>query len=241
MTSKLELRALQYSYATRSFEENFETLCRLLKRSSKDSFTLAPELCLSAYSYEQMDEIANKGIEAINELESLSKDKAFALTLITKNTHGFENTLIVFENGNIIHKQAKTRLFKLGDEEKYFIAGDEDAIKIITVNGIKIAFLICFELRFSELWQKILGADIICIPSFWGLARKEHLKTLSEALAVMNQAFVVVANSSDDDMASSSGIITPFGNVFRDDSSMIISHEADLNELKKMRRYIQIG
>ncbi len=42
-------------------------------------------------------------------------------------------------------------------------------------------------------------------------------------------------------MASSSAIITPFGDVYRDDSAFIIKHEVDLNEIKKMRKYINIG
>ena len=77
--------------------------------------------------------------------------------------------------------------------------------------------------------------------SFWGKLRKEHLKVLSNALAIANQAYVLVANSSDDDMASSSGIISPFGDVYRDDASFIVSHEVDLREIKKMRKYINIG
>jgi predicted amidohydrolase len=54
----------------------------------------------------------------------------------------------------------------------------------------------------------------------------------------MNQCFVIVSNSSDADMASSSAIISPAGSVSQDDTKNVISATIDLDEIKKMRRYI---
>lgn len=241
MTSKKTLVALQFNYEEKSLEDNFKTLKRLLNLTPKDSIVLAPELCLSGYKYDLLKESAKFSQKILNELKELSTCKTFALTLIEEIDGKFFNNLKVFHNGKIVQSRPKAKLFPLGDEEKYFTSGKTDDIKIIEIDGIKIATLVCFELRFSELWQKILGADIILVPSFWGKLRKEHLKTLSHALGVTNQAFVIVANSSDESMASSSAIITPFGDVYRDDSSFIIKHEVDLNEIKKMRKYINIG
>jgi predicted amidohydrolase len=74
----------------------------------------------------------------------------------------------------------------------------------------------------------------------WGKPRKRHLETLSQALAVINQSFVVVCNSANDDMASSSAIISPWGDVVMDDSLELILHTIDLKEVKKVRRLIPI-
>jgi predicted amidohydrolase len=98
--------------------------------------------------------------------------------------------------------------------------------------------LICFELRFKELWKQLEGADIVIIPARWGLPRKLHLDILSRALAVMNQCFVLLCNSSDSDMASSSSIISPTGEYIQDDSKEIIKYNINLKDIKKMRRYI---
>ena len=241
MTSKTTLVALQFSYENRSLEDNFKTLTRLLNLTPTNSIVLAPELCLSGYKYEDMQKSAEFSKEIMGELLKLSKDKTLALTLIEKEGNYYFNNLYILHNEKLIQKRAKAKLFPLGDEPKYFKEGNTKEIKTIEINGIKIATLVCFELRFNELWQKVAGADVILVPSFWGKSRKEHLKILSHAIAVMNQTFVVVANSSDESMASSSGIITPFGDVYRDDSSYIIKKEFDRNEIKKMRRYINIG
>jgi len=141
----------------------------------------------------------------------------------------------------VLHTQAKYKLFKFGFEDKYFSPGNEKDIKIVEIDGLKIATLICFEIRFIDLWKKIQGADIIVIPALWGKLRKEQLEAITKAMGIINQAFVVLANSANVDMAKSSGIITPFGKEYRNDGSEIIHHNADLNEIKKMRRYMDIG
>jgi predicted amidohydrolase len=241
MTSKKSLIALQFNYKDKSLEENFKTLSRLVKRCPINSIVLAPELCLSAYNYPHLERSSEFSERIIDDLCELSREKILGLTLIRKIEDKFFNIFILFSNGKIVDSRPKARLFPLGDEEKYFSSGKDKDIHVVEINGIKIATLVCFELRFTELWQRILGADIILVPAFWGKLRKEHLKILSHALAVANQAYVLVANSSDEDMASSSGIISPFGDVYRDDASFIVSHEVDLNEIKKMRKYINIG
>jgi len=240
MTSK-NLVALQFDYENKSLEDNFKTLKRLMKRTPKDSIVLAPELCLSGYKYDSLEESAQFSKQILKELQELSTCKTFALTLIEKIEGNYFNNLKLFHDGRLIQTRPKVKLFPLGEEEKFFTSGDTDKIDIVEIDGIKIATLICFELRFTELWQQVRGADVILVPSFWGKLRKEHLKTLSEALGVVNQAFVIVANSSDESMASSSAIITPFGDVYRDDSSFIVTHEVDFKEITKMRKYINIG
>lgn len=241
MTSKKTLVALQFNYENKSLEDNFKTLKRLLNKTPENSLVLAPELCLSGYKYDSMEESAKFSASILHEIKKLSTCKTIALTLIENIDGKYFNNLKIFHNGKIVQSRPKARLFPLGDEQLHFSSGVDKDIETITIDGIKIATLVCFELRFTELWQKTLGADIILVPAFWGKLRKAHLKTLCEALGVANQAFVIVANSSDEEMASSSAIVTPFGDVYRDDSAFIIKHEVDLNEIKKMRRYINIG
>jgi len=75
----------------------------------------------------------------------------------------------------------------------------------------------------------------------WGKLRKENFETLTKAIAVTNQCFVLASDSSNDNMASSSAIITPFGKVNLDDSKEMITQPFDKKEIKKMRTYLNIG
>lgn len=241
MTSKPMLCALQFAYEGRSFEENFATLQALLEQTPKHSIALAPELCLSAYRYTTMEEAAQFSSSIIPKLAKLSTCKTLALTLIEKTETGYVNNLKLFHDGVLVHTRAKAKLFPLGEEEHHFQAGNTHEIEIIDVGGIKIAVLICFELRFPELWEKIKGADLILVPAYWGKLRKKHFEVLTTALAIANQAYVLCANGADESMAKGSAIISPFGDVVCNDEASLILHPFDPSEIKKMRRYLDIG
>ena len=60
-------------------------------------------------------------------------------------------------------------------------------------------------------------------------------------LAIMNQSFVLVCNSADEDMAKSSAIISPWGDVVRDDALDVIRESVDLRLVRKYRRLIPMG
>ena len=236
----MNLIALQIK-TQEDFSKNLEHLKKLIINSPENSIILAPEIALSGFCYDRMQEAADFSIIAIEELKQLAINKTIALTLITKTNGKFFNTLYIFNNQKTIHTQSKVKLFPLGDEHEHFEQGKEEDIKIIEINGIKIATLICFELRFPQLWEKVKGADIILNPSMWGLKRKDHYETISKSLALINQCFVIACNSADSNMAKGSAIISPFGNVNKDDEKEIIIEKIDLEEIKKIRKYINIG
>ena len=75
----------------------------------------------------------------------------------------------------------------------------------------------------------------------WGKLRKEHYESLTKALTITNQCYVIASDSANKNMAKSSAIISPFGNVSIDDRKNVISSIYDEKEIKKMRRYINTG
>jgi omega-amidase len=238
MTSK-DLYSLSF-VTTDNFEDNLDKLISLLSSIKENSISLAPEVCLTDFFYQDMKKADQFSKYAINKILPLTKNKIFATTFIEDKNNNFYNNLVIFENEKIIYKQAKYKLFKLGDENRYFEAGNQEDIKIIEIDGLKIATLICFELRFSELWHQIRGADIILVPAMWGGGRKTHYATLTKALAIANQAFVIASNSQNKNMAKNSAIIAPFGDEIRSDTDEIIYLNANLNDIKKYRRYINL-
>ena len=236
----MNLVALQFE-TSRNFENNLDTLIKLIKNCDEQSFILAPELCLSGFYYDLLDKAYEISLKAIDILKELSTNKIISLTLVNKKDNKYYNTLYIFYKNKIVHSQAKVKLFLLDNENRNFTSGNEQDIKIIDIDGIKVASLICFELRFVQYWKTIQGADIILLPAMWGKSRKLHYESLSTSLAIMNQCYVIASNSSNDDMAKSSGIISPFGIQNRDDTRELISLEFDKKEIKKMRRYLETG
>ena len=240
MTSK-ELVALNFEFSQTNYEKNLNTLISLMQKSSDDAVVVAPELCLTNFSFDSLEKAHSFSKEALEQIKNISKNRVISLSVIEKRDDKFYNTAKIIHQGEIVHSQDKVKLFRFGDEHKFYTAGSEEKVKIIEIDGLRFAILICFEIRFLDLWQRIKGADIIMIPALWGKLRKMQLEKITTSMAIINQAFVILSNSTQEDMAGSSGIITPFGLEYRDDSKEFISLDADLNEIKKMRRYMDIG
>jgi len=240
MTSK-ELVALNFEFSQTNYEKNLNTLISLMQKSSDDAVVVAPELCLTNFSFDSLEKAHSFSKEALEQIKNISKNRVISLSVIEKRDDKFYNTAKIIHQGEIVHSQDKVKLFRFGDEHKFYTAGSKEKVKIIEIDGLRFAILICFEIRFLDLWQRIKGADIIMIPALWGKLRKMQLEKITASMAIINQAFVILSNSTQEDMAGSSGIITPFGLEYRDDSKEFISLDADLNEIKKMRRYMDIG
>jgi len=222
------------------YQNNLDRLMDFISSHKDTKIIMAPEVFLTAYDYEHLSTAAKFSAKAIKEIKKVVAKQIVVLTLILKDKKSgeFVNRAVVIHNHKVVYKQDKYKLFKMGEEDRYLKKGKAKKIQPFEVDGLKLAILICFELRFKELWKQIEGVDIVLVPARWGLARKLHLEILSRALAVMNQCFVLICNSSDKDMASSSAIISPTGEVVQDDTKEFIEGSLNLREIKKMRRYI---
>ena len=82
-----------------SFEKNFQRLESKINSTPKNSFLLAPELYLTGYSYNQLDEAVLFTQKSIKNLKNLSKNKTIAITMTTKKSNNFFNTLHIFHKG----------------------------------------------------------------------------------------------------------------------------------------------
>ncbi len=233
--------ALQLPTDSSDFQNNISRLCREIEKLPPKSIVVTPEVFITGYPYDGMDDAARVSKKALEEIVKRSTDKTVTLTVIVKENDNFYNRTYVIHNGSIVHTQDKIKLFLLGDEDKYFSAGSEEKLHLFEIDGIKMGLMVCFELRYTEYWQKLRGADIILIPARWGLPRKSHLDILPQALAICNQCYCIVANSADTDMAKSSAVIDPNGEKITDDDAMLIEGVVDFRRIKLIRRYIRMG
>ena len=223
------------------FESNLKKVCALIEQCQEDSIICTPEVVFSGFAYQKMQEAAEFSKVATQTLLDLSASRTIVTTMVEERRKHFFNNLKVFHKGEVIHTQAKLKLFTLGDEHLHFQAGREENISPFYIDSIKCAGINCFELRFLDLWKKAQGAEIIFVPAIWGKARKEQFESLCKALAIMNQAFVIASDGANDTMAKGSAIITPQGIVYKNDKKELISALVDLSETTKMRKYIQTG
>lgn len=224
-----------------NFLENLEYLRNCIIQCESHSIILAPEVCLTNFCYQRMDAASQFAKEATKTLLALSSDRTIVITMIEKYRNGFYNNLKVFHKGELLHKQSKHKLFPLGNEHLHFKSGDIAEIAPFKIDNITCGAINCFELRFIELWQRLKGCDLIFVPAQWGKERKDNFETLTKALAITTQSFVLASSGANDNCAKGSGIITPFGNATTDDSKEIIGLKVDFNAITQARKFINIG
>ncbi|MEA1918261.1 MAG: carbon-nitrogen hydrolase family protein [Campylobacterota bacterium] len=240
MTTSKNLVSLRFA-STANYEQNLATLIDLIEEADQDSIILAPEVCLSGFDYEHFDKAARFSTKAIEKLFLHVKHKTLILTVIEHKEDGVYNVAKVLHYGKVIHEQSKACLFKLGDEHDYFLPGDQNKIMTFKIDELKVGILICFELRFKKLWQQLEGADLIVVAARWGALRSQNFVSLTNALAIMNQCYVLASDASNKEFSAQSGIITPFGKEKRNGTLALLSEPFEHSEVKKMRRYLDVG
>ena len=226
---------------TSDYEKNLQTLLHLIEQTDENTLIVAPEVCLTSYDYDNISQMLAFAPHATKALQKASCNRIIILTMLEERDGKVYNFTKIFHNGNVVYERAKAKLFRFGDEHKYMQEGSVDDFKIIEVDGIKIAIFICFELRFKELWQKSEGADVIAVPSWWGKLRSEHFKILTQALALMNQCYVVASDAKNEECTALSGIIDPQGKEERNGNTLCLSKSYSKKEISLMRRYMDVG
>ena len=230
------------SFATDSdYEKNLQTLLSLVDSAPDDSIVVAPEVCLTAYDYDNFEAVLEFAPIAIEALKKASLNKIVILTIIEQRDGEVFNFAKLFYKGEVLYERAKARLFRFGDEHKFMSEGSDEAFNVVEVAGVKIAIFICFELRFKELWKMSEGADVIAVPSWWGVLRTEHFKAITQTLAIINQCYVVASDSLNEECTKMSGIITPQGEVSRNGNKPCLVRPYSKKEITLMRRYMDIG
>ena len=226
---------------TQNYEDNLQTLIGHIKATSENTVIVAPEVCLSGFDYENFEAVLAFAPYAIEEIKKAVGKRIVIVTIIERKEGEIYNSVKIFHNSEIAYERGKCRLFRLGGEQNYFFEDNDEKIEIVELAGLKLGVLICFELRFKVLWQKLEGADIVAIPSWWGVLRSEHFKILTQSLAIMNQCYVIASDSANEECTNLSGIITPFGVDERNENRACLSIQYNKKEVQTMRRYLDVG
>lgn len=106
----------------------------------------------------------------------------------------FFNTALSFNaQGQLIGRYIKQKSFSYAGEDQIYQAGHQS--NIIEVEGMKFGMLICYDLRFPELFRTIAKqVDGFIVLANWPAARQNHWQALLQARAIENQCFVLGVN-----------------------------------------------
>lgn len=245
---KVKAYSLQINLKIGNIEENLKKIKKYIKEISDNSIFVLPEMFSSGFDNENLKKHSKETPKVLKNLMKISKDKSLTVVgTLPENIKGkIFNRAFIIDNGNLIYKQSKIKLFTPNGEDKFFNGGRK--LKVVDTTKGKLGILICFELRFPNLAYKLRkeGVEIIIVPAQWGRARKEHFEVLSKARAIEEQAFLISSNTvgkiGDLEMAGSSGIYSPWGKTldFADNEEKLLYGELDIKEVYLVRRAIKM-
>jgi len=142
-------------------------------------------------------------------MSELARDRAaYVLGGVVRlgNTGRGRNEAVLFAtDGQEAARYCKMHPFSFAGETKHFESGE--GITVFEWQGFKVAPLVCYDLRFPELFRHAVsrGAEMFVVIANWPQVREEHWMALLRARAIENQAFVFGVNRSGADPHASYG------------------------------------
>jgi predicted amidohydrolase len=240
-------------------EKNLKRAGQMIAQASqaKAQWIIFPECCDIGYDLnllQQKPEMVEKGYSAKFFSEQASKFQiSIVAGIIDKNAKGqiLNQAFAVDKNGQT-HSYTKSHLFCTPPilEDKVFQPGNEGPA-ILDWRESKLATMICYDLRFPEIFRKqaLAGAESFALPSAWPMPRVMNMRALSIARAIENQAFFLTANqvgrhsSNGLQFGGGSLIIGADGNILAEADSIsekLIIADLDSEIQKKFRSNIPV-
>ena len=154
---------------------------------------------------------------------------------------GANQSLALAPDGTVLARYTKNQPFSLIGEDKTHPAGTE--VVTFEWQGLRIAPLICYDLRFPELARNAVkaGAEVLIYIAAWPVKRIQHWITLLQARAIENQAYLIGVNrcGTDPDFTYTgrSLVVDPHGVVIADaaEQERVVSARIDPAVVRQWR------
>ncbi|WP_395744891.1 carbon-nitrogen family hydrolase [Prosthecobacter sp.] len=155
--------------------------------------------------------------------------------VVTKGAdgRGMNQALALAPDGTVLARYTKNHPFSMGGECEVHRAGTE--VSLFEWQGLRIAPLICYDLRFPELTRRAVsaGAEVLIYIAAWPAKRIQHWITLLQARAIENLAYAIGVNRCGSDpeftYTGRSLVVDPHGVVIADaaEQERVVSAQID--------------
>lgn len=251
------VKTFQFKVVDGDVQANLQRVEKLFSETDlkNTDVVVLPEMWTSGYDLGNIGDYAAANLEPIKtKISKLAHDNNVTIVAGSiPNKYGdsgvYNTAFVVDSNGDLIHEYSKMHLVPMLNEPKYLISGDKPS-EVFEINGVPCGVLICYDLRFPEVFRdlSLSGAKIIFVVAEWPRARTDHWITLLKARAIENQCYIVASNTVDTQsngttFAGNSMTIDPFGKILAEanqETDEVITAELDLNYIDKIRTEIPI-
>lgn len=151
----------------------------------------------------------------------------------TGDGRGMNQALALAPDGSVLARYTKNYPFSMGGEGQVHRAGTE--VCLFEWQGLRIAPLICYDLRFPELARTAVRAraEVLIYIAAWPVKRIQHWITLLQARSIENLAYVIGVNRCGTDpeftYTGRSLVVDPHGLIIADaaEQERVISTQID--------------
>lgn len=156
-----------------------------------------PEMTLTGFTMNTQLSSEDPGQSpSLTAFSALAKEYGISLVigLVMSNGSKAANTLVAFSDDGIEQaRYVKIHPFSLAGEDRFFQAGNK--LAKMQMPEFKLGFSICYDLRFPELYSSLAkDCEVLVNIANWPKRRIMHWKTLLQARAIENQAYVIGVN-----------------------------------------------
>jgi predicted amidohydrolase len=261
----VRVAALQFDVRRADLEANLGEVERGLREASDRGIELVvlPEMWPTSFPDAGVDmpaelEAASRALgrlaELAGELELVVCGTAFGFEADVTDRERPPNRLHLLDGGKPLATYDKVHLFTPTAEPEVFTAGTQKPPTVPSRSG-RLSGLICYDLRFPEItrvpWRD--GAQLVCVPAQWPVARAAHYRALCVGLAVSGQCFVVGANRTGREVIGRRGlvldfpgnslVVDPHGQLLAEGKGQpgLVTAEVDLAVCAELRRRVPVA
>jgi len=235
---KLKIASCQFAVSD-SIHENAECIEGFMNKAKAGGAEIVhfSECALSGYAGHEIADFANYRWE---ELEKYTKNimtlaGQLGVWVVLGSTHRltepnrpYNSLYLISPEGKVVDRYDKR--FLTESDLDYYSAGDH--FVTFDINGIRCGLLICFDLRFPEIYRELYKMEVdVVLQSFYNARQKEdsvHSKIMRQTMqcrAASNFMWVSMVNSSRH--------YSPYGSCFIGPDG-VIANELKLNEAGMM-------
>lgn len=243
MTDLIPVTFLQLDTIWENPEQNRKNISGILDGKDLSGHILVlPEMFTTGFTMSPekvAEEMNGTSVKWMQKQAELQKCVMMGSLVINTNT-GFMNRLIWVRPDGELQFYDKRHLFRMGEEDAYYQAGNRQVI--FEYLGWRIRPLICYDLRFPVWSRNKSNYDLLIYVANWPESRRKVWLSLLVARALENQVYVVGVNrvGMDGRNLSYSGdsvVIDPRGEVLIGPEPNREGINSAMLSLKKLRDF----
>jgi predicted amidohydrolase len=223
---KLKIAACQFA-VSKSIRRNAENICNYMRQAKKGRADLVhfSECALSGYAGAELDSLDELDVSLLHDetRKIMQLARQLKVWIVLGSTHILtppnkpHNSLYLINPAGRIADRYDKRFCTERDLQHY---SPGDRFVIFKVNGVKCALLICFDLRFGELYRELKKLKVDCvIQSFYNARQKKRsihtdiMRQTMQCRAASNYFWISMTNSSAYYSPYPSCFISPDGRI----------------------------